>query len=234
MDYRETPPSSSEIPESPEEKIRRLEKELAFTQDVLMAADALVDSRGYQLAAKDRIIAALEQERATDKMTGLPNELGLQNFSENRRKRREPGHAVLMYLDANRFKEINDTLGHRAGDEVIRGIGEYLKKITRSESDTVVHLHGDEFVVVFEGTTEEEIAKKFENGKLAFSAAYGGDKAIEVSLSAGVTDYAAHEPLADVMQRADAAMYRAKKTGDGNVQRYAVAPEAETSRTEQA
>jgi len=188
----------------------------AFLRDVLAATEALAESRGAQLAAKEKELEALYK----DKLTKLPNEYGLERYANRRRVHSEYKYATVMFLDVNLFKQINDSLGHATGDEIIQRVSEYLKSITRS-TDTVVRLHGDEFVIIFEGATEEEVMKKFEDKPLAFTATYGDGKKIEVSLSAGITMYGEDKPIEVAMRDADVAMYQSKKKRDGNIVRFA-------------
>ena len=202
----------------------------AFLRDVLAATEALAESRGAQLAAKEKELEALYK----DKLTKLPNEYGLERYANRRRMRPEYKNATVMFIDVNRFKQINDSLGHATGDEIIQRVSEYLKSITRS-TDTVVRLHGDEFVIVFEGATEEEVMKKFEDKPLVFTATYGDGKELEVSLSAGITMYGTDKPIEAAMRDADVAMYQSKKKRDGKIVRFA--PEgsnAQPSESEQA
>ncbi len=212
-----------ERPEGPrhaEGREKSPEEKLAFVENALAAANALVEKLRAQLAAREEAEKVLRAELEMDRLTSLPNERGLLSYEERRRKDKNLQDAVAMFVDINRFKHINDTLGHAAGDEIVKRVGEYLKKITRSDLDTVVRLHGDEFFVILEGMTEDEVLKKFEDKKLVFDAAYGNGETVEVSLSAGITAYAPREPLEAAMLRADEAMYLSKEKRDGSIVRF--------------
>lgn len=152
----------------------------------------------------------------TDQKTGVKNETGLHDFVEERRTKVEgEGGLVVMYLDANHFKDINDTLGHAGGDFVIQEIAKYLQSIVRPE-DIVSHLHGDEFMVLFTDVSEADIMKKFADKKLVFETEYRGRK-ISVSLSAGITAYVLGEPIEAAKERADQALYISKQKRDGSI-----------------
>jgi diguanylate cyclase (GGDEF)-like protein len=178
------------------------ENEKEFLHDSLRVANALVN------ALEGRIMV-LERERQTDKLTGVHNETGFLESVE-RRKTERSGEFVIMYLDLNKFKRINDDMGHDAGDYVLQEVGKYLQGLTR-EGDAVARLHGDEFVVIFTGVTEQALRQRFEEEKLAFTVHYEG-KEIPVSLSAGFATHAQEENVEDVLRRADAAMYSMKKS----------------------
>jgi len=195
------------------EVLRKKEEALEKARDALRVAAVVVT------VLQGRIVA-LEAKLRTDK-TGIHSEEGFREFMEERRAQGEHGQSlVLMYVDANHFKEINDDkeLGHEAGDAVIQEIGDYLKGIGRAE-DVVARLHGDEFVIVFVGATEEGLAKKFADKKFAFTAHYKG-KEIPVTLAAGIAVYQEEEAIEEALGRADAAMRASKKKGDGSVARY--------------
>jgi diguanylate cyclase (GGDEF)-like protein len=217
------PQGGSEISSAHENDVEYPGGEVAFLRDVLAATEALAESRGAQLATKEKEIEALYK----DALTKLPNEYGLRRYENRRRMHPEYKNATVMFLDVNRFKQINDSLGHTVADEIIQRVGEYLKKIARS-TDTVVRLHGDEFVIIFEGATEEEVMKKFEDKPLVFTATYGDGKEIEVSLSAGITTYGTDKPFEVAMKDADTAMYQSKKKRDGSVVRFT--PEGSNAR----
>jgi len=181
------------------------------------------------ILAQQSIIKSQELELNTDQKTGVASERGLEQFAERRRGDIEAGSLVVVFFDINKFKSINDTYGHEAGDEALRAVGAYLKKRFR-DYDQIAQMednekgdpenevgrpHGDEFIVVCTNVTAEEIMNRIREEEVALEIEYEGQK-IEISLSAGATTYLPGETFKEAKQRADAAMYVMKKArGDG-------------------
>jgi diguanylate cyclase (GGDEF)-like protein len=124
---------------------------------------------------------------------------------------------ALLYLDLDRFKPVNDTLGHTAGDELLQGVATRIRNLVR-ESDTVARVGGDEFVVILpdiitrEGV--ENVAKKIITA-IATPFQLGSQKqSVEIGTSIGIALYPADARDAeDLVKAADAAMYSAKQLG---------------------
>mgnify|MGYP001253631910 CR=1 FL=1 len=168
-----------------------------------------------------------------DALTGLPN----RNLFRDRlgqaiaRAHREGWVTAVAFVDLDRFKEINDTLGHAAGDEVLKAVGERLRASLR-EGDTVARLGGDEFTVILEdvGTLERAaaVARKI---LAAFEPPIAVDgKDLFISGSIGLAAYPDHGSDAEVLlQHADTAMYHAKGEGRNALKVYAPTMGAEAS-----
>ncbi len=164
--------------------------------------------------------AASEAAR-TDPLSGLLNRrgLGLQLDRAVRRAHRGWERGVLVNIDLDGFKAINDTFGHDAGDAVIRVTGERLKGAIRL-ADSASRLGGDEFAVVFLGPDDERTALALAHRLLRTIAepiSHEG-RTIRVGASLGVAMLRSGDPdlTADALQRlADAAMYEAKRAGGG-------------------
>lgn len=147
---------------------------------------------------------ALSDRADRDALTGLLNRRGL--------ARREVEGAAVLFIDLDGFKEVNDRLGHSAGDEVLTAVASRLGHQLRS-GDLVARIGGDEFVVVVDRDDDAEevdgVAARMEE---ALSAPYRiGSDAVRLGASIGAARGAAGEPLAEVVARADAAMYRVKQ-----------------------
>jgi diguanylate cyclase (GGDEF)-like protein/PAS domain S-box-containing protein len=165
--------------------------------------------------------AELEHMALHDSLTGLPNRSLLNDRIEqtiNAAKRSDEAMAVLL-LDLDRFKEVNDTLGHLVGDRLLTMVGPRLRQPLR-DSDTVARLGGDEFAILLPGPTDipaacgiaERIVEAFREPFLM------DDMSLEVGISIGVALYPEHGEAADqLLQHADAAMYAAKRKGFGFV-----------------
>jgi diguanylate cyclase (GGDEF)-like protein/PAS domain S-box-containing protein len=157
-----------------------------------------------------------------DGLTGLPNRHLLTDRAEQARStaQRRQRHIALMFLDLDRFKNINDTLGHGCGDTVLNTIAERLQQNIRN-ADTASRIGGDEFVVLLSdiehpddaalvaGKLLEQIGKPFEvDGHL-----------LEITPSIGIAIYPEDgEDVDTLLKHADAAMYHAKAEGRNNFQ----------------
>jgi diguanylate cyclase (GGDEF)-like protein len=134
-----------------------------------------------------------------------------------------------MFIDLDRFKSVNDTLGHEAGDMVLKEVARRLKLRLR-EGDTVARLGGDEFVMLLEEITNTEDALLIGETlipELGRPYAIEGHEAT-VTASIGVSTYPADstDPAA-LLRHADAAMYRAKANGRNLCELYSLAPDPE-------
>ena len=160
-----------------------------------------------------------------DALTGLPNRALLQERIEQalRRAQRDQGRVAILFIDLDRFKVINDTLGHHAGDMLLQTAAERLKQCLR-ETDTIARQGGDEFVVLIEqyGDTQYlgNVARKIMHALgLPF---YLLGQELYVSASIGISAYPEDGiDLHTLLKNADVAMYRAKERGKNTFQFYA-------------
>ena len=172
---------------------------------------------------------ASEHERARDQLLRLANydELtGLPNrhlFYDRLRRaigraRRARRQVALFFLDLDRFKAINDTLGHDVGDDLLRRVAGRLRQVIRAE-DTLARMGGDEFTLIVEGVCDEfalqTIAQKM-IGALAPPFAIG-ERPFHISVSVGIAIYPRDADALDtLLKHADTAMYAAKGQGPGS------------------
>lgn len=153
-----------------------------------------------------------------DALTGLPNRSLLVERIRHamRRTSRHPEDIfAVLFLDLDRFKEVNDNLGHFAGDELLRAVARRLEACLRPE-DTVARLSGDEFAILLESIAEisdaGRVAERIEEA-LSFPINLGGAE-ITTSASMGiVTSSLAQDQPEQLLRSADMAMYRAKAAG---------------------
>ncbi len=165
-----------------------------------------------------------------DSLTGLPNRHRfLDRFAlELRKSERSNGKLALLFIDLDHFKEVNDTLGHRAGDLLLKEAALRLQGCIR-ETDTVARLGGDEFTIVISDMESEQSLERVTQQVLQRLAAPFclGDEQVHVSASIGITLFPQDGDNIDVLQRnADQAMYAAKKAGRNGYCYYAVMPKA--------
>jgi len=185
--------------------------ELNQTEEVLRAS----------LRERDVLAAELRHLAFHDSLTGLPNRALFVDRVENAlaRARRHGGQVVVLLLDLDDFKPVNDRFGHACGDELLKQAGERLRQCLR-ESDTAARLGGDEFAVLLEEPVAEGFVSVAERIVRAVKRPYVlGDEQVAVCASVGVAvdRDGAHES-GDLLREADVAMYAAKHQGKGNYQ----------------
>ena len=153
-----------------------------------------------------------------DALTGLPNRQWLMEFLPAAIERAERAHLklALMFIDLDNFKAVNDTLGHEAGDQLLRDVATYLRSSVRS-SDHVVRLAGDEFVVIIEFlknvTAAETVAQKIiDTMRLALQGVNGPQARVNASIGISLFPQDGNNPEA-LLRTADIAMYASKSTG---------------------
>ncbi len=174
-----------------------------------------------RVAAEERI----RQLAFYDTLTGLPNRSTLHELLEQALAvaSRNLNSGAVLFIDLDRFKNVNDTLGHGAGDELIRSVALRLKACLRP-SDVIARLGGDEFVVALTNIARPDDAALVANKILgAFSAPFfiNGHE-LAVSASMGISVYPADgKTVEDLIKNADVAMFRAKDRGDGSFLFYA-------------
>jgi len=165
-------------------------------------------------------VAELERRGNEDTLTGLPNRHWLQNFLPKAIERANACHAMLaiLFIDLDAFKEVNDRMGHAAGDDVLRSASQRIRLAVRPH-DCVVRLGGDEFVVVVEAVTHSEDAARVAERVLhAFQDNFRLTAGIHsVGASIGISIFPDDGTDADtLLQHADIAMYSVKKSGKQN------------------
>lgn len=178
---------------------------------------------GDQVAAALLTADAFEQQRYAvlhDSLTGLPNRVLLVDRVQQAilAARREGTSLAVMAMDLDRFKDVNDTLGHAAGDTLLREVGRRLVSALRG-SDTVARMGGDEFAVLLPGTNPEGAARAARALIAAIEHPFDPDgQVVEVGLSIGTAFFPEHGQDADTLLRhADLAMYVAKRANAGCV-----------------
>ncbi|HEX4854958.1 sensor domain-containing diguanylate cyclase [Arenimonas sp.] len=186
---------------------RQLAERELFTRDLLR----------YQRQLQDEN-SELANEANTDALTGLLNRTGLEKARQDALAQ---GHAAdapytVAVLDIDFFKRINDTLGHAAGDAVLRIVGQEIAKGVRG-GDIAVRYGGEEFLVIMPGTPLAGARTVVE--RIRSEIAARPDLPMAVTVSAGIaTGLAGRDVPERVFQRADQALYRAKRRGRDRVE----------------
>jgi diguanylate cyclase (GGDEF)-like protein/PAS domain S-box-containing protein len=159
-----------------------------------------------------------------DELTGLPNRVSFNHSLEHtiRQAKRKRAKLAVMYIDLDRFKNINDSLGHDAGDQLLQEVSLRLRTTLR-DSDIVARLGGDEFVVLIDGwLTSEDLVSVSQKILQAVSKPYLLEgQEYDLTTSVGISTYPQHgDDAQELLRHADVAMYRAKELGKNNFQFY--------------
>lgn len=176
---------------------------------------AIQIGRTFERSAKEQ---SLRHQATHDALTGLPNRILLQDRMQRAIfVARETGKPLALFLiDLDRFKEVNDTLGHRYGDLLLQQVSQRLQSVLR-DSDTVARLGGDEFAVLLPATPlggAAVVARKILE-RLREPVTVDG-KALSIDGSIGIALYPDHgEEVASLMHAADITMYEAKRARRG-------------------
>ena len=177
------------------------------------------------ISTQEHIRKRLHSLAYYDALTDLPNRELFKDRLKNSlaQAKREEGKVALMFLDLDNFKKINDTLGHRAGDSLLKEVAHMLKECVR-DSDTVARLGGDEFTIIMPGVRHVEgVAKMAEKilrtMEIPMHTEDGHD--IYAGTSIGISLYPDDGNDVDtLLKNADTAMYRAKAAGRKNFMFY--------------
>jgi diguanylate cyclase (GGDEF)-like protein len=198
----------------------------AGAQDHLVSCELTPEllSRAVRYAAeRKRSESVITLRSLHDPLTALPNRALFLDRLRGAldRSRRTDSPVVVLFVDVDGFKEINDSLGHGAGDRLLSVLAERFRGLLRP-MDTVARFGGDEFTFLFEGVeTEHEaglVARRIIRAAQQ-PLALGGEEETSISVSVGVTIVTDPEmAIEDVIRRADTAMYAAKESGGDGVE----------------
>lgn len=241
-EFAELSISDYEIIASPEETRRRIEMIMENGKDSFETVHRAKDGTLYQvwinvvairfqdhlymmavyrdITERKKHENQLETLANFDPLTGLANRTLLQSHLQNsiEKAKRDKTQIALVMFDLDRFKDINDSYGHSAGDELLQMVSERFSSRLR-EGDFISRLGGDEFAVVLENITRPEDAGRLAEemmGSLAQEYRLSGAAMIHVGASAGIVLFPEHgEEVETLLQHGDAALYKAKAEGRG-------------------
>jgi diguanylate cyclase (GGDEF)-like protein len=196
---------------------------------IVVSASTLLSIRLGRLRARltaqkvelERALELNRQLAACDALTGLPNRRAMTSLlaREPLGGRRIAEPMALAVLDIDWFKQINDTYGHHIGDGVLQRFAELARMELRAE-DVLARWGGEEFLMIMPGTRRDHAHSAVDRMRLRI--AEGGFErlatGLRVSFSAGITECRGDEPYANAIERADQALYQAKKAGRNRIQ----------------
>ena len=199
-----------------------------------MTAKAFYDKDSGKVAYFDSMIEDITERKKSeeevrrlayyDSLTGLPNRTLFLDRLQTAitRAEREKNMVVLMMFDLDLFKDVNDKMGHLAGDQLLKGVADRLLRRLR-KSDTIARLGGDEFMVIYTGVRDVKQVKILADKLLhVFREPFKlGKFSIRITASIGVSVYQEDAADLDTMLRnVDIALYKAKDDGGNSVRRY--------------
>ncbi len=186
--------------------------------DLEQRVEARTRELSEQIAVRERVEARLKHQVMHDPLTGLPNRLYMRDRIERAiaRFRRHPENPfALLYLDVDRFKVVNDSLGHLAGDELLKEVSKRLLHCVR-EPDVVARLSGDEFALLLEEVPQPDTATHVAQrilDALQEPMSIGG-RELRIFASIGIAiSQDRHQTTDAILQDADTALYGAKSAG---------------------
>jgi len=169
------------------------------------------------ITARKRLQALLEERASTDPLTGVMNRNGIEERvrSELLRSDRYGDKLSLVLIDLDHFKAVNDAYGHLAGDRILQGFCALARSCLRS-TDSLGRVGGEEFVALLPETGLSG-ARLFAERLRTTLEAFQFDRGIRITASMGIAGHREGEELSSLMERADLAMYQAKKSGRNRV-----------------
>lgn len=183
---------------------------------------------GFRCIIRDRTAEVenevkLERAATHDVLTGLPNRnLFYDRLEQAISRNRQAGlHVAILFCDLDKFKQVNDTMGHHVGDEILRQAANRMKEVIR-KTDTVARIGGNEFVFIIEGLNDTDIwiavdtccSKIISSVNKSYIISSG--QVAHIGISIGVSIYPIHGKNADeLIIRADQFMYQAKSSDNG-------------------
>ncbi|MEA5444598.1 diguanylate cyclase [Gammaproteobacteria bacterium AB-CW1] len=182
-------------------------------EEVSQMVDNLIHDRTQSLTESYR---RLEQMVVRDRLTGMFNRVRIDEVLEQEfvRAKRYQRHFSVIFIDLDRFKNVNDNHGHLAGDEILKTLATYIQDNIRI-TDTAARWGGEEFLVVLPETGMEEAYQVAEKLRQAFEREPFelDDQQIHITLSLGVAACQPGDSIEAILARADKALYEAKRNG---------------------
>jgi len=180
--------------------------------------DLLVRSLRYSIE-RNKLQLALKSLAIVDELTELYNRRGFLTLADSHKKlaKRNKREFLVFFMDIDKFKTINDTLGHQEGDEALKDFADILRKTFR-EADIIARLGGDEFVVLVNDTKENKKEKLYTRLKNNFEQFnLNGNRKYDLSASAGIVtvEPATNNSIDEILAKADKLMYEDKMRNRG-------------------
>ncbi|MBI1300884.1 MAG: diguanylate cyclase [Alphaproteobacteria bacterium] len=183
--------------------------------EMLRTAYRLLETAEQSILEKETRIKKLESLLTTDELTGLSNRRGFYTSFKGELDRTNRGHnegGLLIMIDLDEFKSINDTYGHPAGDHALKTVGTFLQSQIRA-MDVAARIGGDEFIVLFSNTSISKALQRAQTmgrhlNSLHF---YWNDQKIKIKASLGLREYKPGDTIDNIIADADKGLYEDKE-----------------------
>lgn len=202
------------------QETRQMQKSASNYRNDFLAARAEVSMAQSKINQLESELMEMGEKVHEDHLTGILNRRGLDSAFERETSRagRQQTPLCFALLDIDNFKQLNDTHGHKVGDDALVYLVEAFKDTTRPE-DVVARYGGEEFVILLPGTEVEEAVAILSRIRRNLTKRFflHENKRILITFSAGVAQYQPGELQDNIFKRADEALYRAKKNGKNQI-----------------
>lgn len=199
---------------------RGMQADVARAHEELVAARKLVSEHENRIRQLEHELEEMSGQVREDQLTKTLNRRGLDEAwaAEAARAERQQSPLCLAVLDLDNFKHLNDRLGHQAGDRALVHLAEVVRQALRP-SDIIARYGGEEFVVLLPHTPADEAVSVMVRLQRELTRQFfmHGNERVLITFSAGVAERVATESRDDLLKRADAALYEAKRTGKNRV-----------------
>ena len=199
---------------------KKVQTSMQNSRNDFLVARAEVDAAHSKIQQLESELVQMGEKVLEDHLTGILNRRGLDNAFARESSRSERLHKPLSLaiLDIDNFKQLNDTHGHKVGDDALVYLVEAIQETTRPD-DIVARFGGEEFVILLPDTDTDQAVKAVSRVRRSLTKRLflHENKRLLITFSAGVAEYQSGESQESVIVRADGALYRAKKNGKNQV-----------------
>jgi len=189
---------------------------IASSQEKIISMHERMQALEHESETLKKVVIEKNKQAMFDTLTGIPNRLSYDKKIEEEvsRWKRFDNPLSLAIWDIDFFKKVNDTFGHKAGDKVLRTVAQLLFKRIRA-TDFLARYGGEEFVMLLPGTRQEETIRLVNDLRQQVESCgfHNHGEAVTITVSCGVSSFNEDDTISQVFERADKALYKAKKNG---------------------